>query len=151
MYADSVFLSNALSVRYLGDNPPVNELRETVLNPALPEITGKHVEFAIRFRQALQYAGLMGFDPKKQKKFGSYVKAAEKLPFKSVMTGEIYRGEKLPEQDKYVQIAKATRVNYIWLRDGIGDMASGRDYNSIISELPPGIKDAIDAILDRYT
>ena len=144
-------MSIALSVQFLSHNPAVENLTQTVLHPELPAITGKHQKFAIRFRQALQYAGLMGFDPVEQKKFGSYAKVAEKLPFKRVMIGEIYRGEKIPEQDKYVLIAKACRVNYIWLRDGIGDMVSGKDYNSIIGNLPEGIRDAVDAILKPYT
>lgn len=92
----------------------------------------------------------MGYTPETGK-FGSYGKAEEKLPYRRQMIGEVYRGEKLPERDKYEPIAKACKVNYVWLRDGTGSMVdSGDDYNTLMTRLPDSVREAVDAILEPY-
>lgn len=150
LYATNVLNANAMCVQFLLDNTAMNKSSNIVTNLALPPINGPHHEFAIRLRQALQYSGLYGYDTKKDKAFGSYATAAEKLPYNRVMVGELYRGEKLPDHTKFKVIAKACRVNYIWLRDGLGDMVSGTDYNNLIGSAPKDIQRAIDAILEPY-
>ena len=123
------------------------DLRKAVQHPSLEPIDGPHKEFAIRFRMALQFAGMKGFDADRGVKFGSYSKAAEKLPYKRQMIGNLWRGQQRPDEDKYRVIAKATKVSYTWLRDGAGDMVAGDDYNEAISNAPESVRRAIDALL----
>lgn len=152
MYTDSIHKSNAHSIQYLVSNMPMKSLEELVLHPSLPPIRGKHRDFAIRFRMAMQFSGIMGADPEKQRKFGSFEKAEKKsgMPYKRAFIGELYRGDKLPEQDKYETLAKVFGVDPVWLQTGAGDMVGGGDYNRLITALPPEIREAIDNILEPY-
>ena len=126
------------------------DLRKAVQHPDLEPIDGPHREFAIRFRMAVQFAGLKGYDADRRVKFGSYAKVAEKLPYKRQMVGNLYRGLQKPDDDKYRQIAKATKVSYTWLRDGTGDMVAGDDYNDIINKAPENVRRSIEALLEPY-
>ena len=123
--------------------------KESVLDKRLPAMVGPHVDFAIRFRKALEFSGLYGLD-QSGKKVGSYAIAATKLSCTKQNVREMYVGLKRPGADRYQQIAKATKVSYVWLRDGVGDMVVSDDYNRLYGAAPEAIKRAVDALLDQY-
>lgn len=153
MYIMNIHPSTNHRIHLLRSNWDMDNARDIVLHSSLPPITGRHRDFAIRFRMALQYAGLMGYDPESKSKFGSFEKVANKrgMPYKRAFIGNLYRGEQLPEQSKYAAVAKALGVDQVWLQTGSGAMVGSRDYNQVIEELPAEVRKAIDAIIKTYT
>jgi len=105
--------------------------------------------FAGRFAEALVYAGIYGIGPN-GKKLGSQRSAAKRFSFEAPFLGRLLNGTSLPSYDTAVEIAKVCGVSTTWLIDGIGPMVASEDYNQAISRAPPDVREAIDAILEKY-
>lgn len=99
---------------------------------------GKHKEFALRFRQAVNWAG-MG---------DTYAEIAIKLGMSKVFFGELNRGEKLPSVDKATELAMKLGVSFEWLMTGRGSMVLGRSSQIIdISHLTDSDQSSVLSII----
>lgn len=100
--------------------------------------SGKHKDFALRFRQAAEWAGLPS----------SYRDRAKRLGISTVFYGELNRGEKLPSADKGSQIAQKLGVSYEWLVTGRGAMIVGTSDGIVdISHLSDDARKAVLAVI----
>jgi transcriptional regulator with XRE-family HTH domain len=91
----------------------------------LPPIDGEHREYALRFRQALRWAGWIVYDEKTSLKIsGSYEDAAKKLGVTRAYVGDLYRGMKFPSGKTGIDIANKLGVSSNWLNAGKGPMVA---------------------------
>lgn len=92
----------------------------------IPEITGPHKEFALRFRQALRWKGLLVYDETTGEKIaGSYEKAGKVLGITRVYVGDLYRGIQFPSGRTGVELAEKLGVSHSWFVGEPVPMISG--------------------------
>lgn len=95
-------------------------------NSKCPPIDGPNVGYATRFRQALKFAKLLGYDDETgEKLFGSYAKVAKELGVTAPYIGDLYRGIQMPSGKMGVEIARKLGVTSSWLNDEEGPMVAG--------------------------